>query len=51
MEETAQNFKNRLFKQILDFYCHSEILCHTYIEIMKFCQNHWSLVLNEILTY
>jgi hypothetical protein len=30
LEETAQNFEKRFFyKQILDFYCPSKILCHT----------------------
>jgi hypothetical protein len=47
MEETAQNFEKRFFinrSQIaLPF---QNFMSH--IEILKFCQNHWSLLYSEM---
>ncbi len=40
--------KTVFYKQILDFHCPSKILCHTF---MKFCQNHWSLLLGQLLLF
>jgi hypothetical protein len=44
IEETAQYFEKQFFlKQILYFHCPSKMFM-PHNEIMKYCQNHWSLI-------